>query len=144
MRTGSYLLIVKRDDFLLEVWRRRSIPPRQYRLVHSHTIALGKKGYTTEQGVYWVQARAKNPDWLMPDSDWVPREDRGRILKGGDPRNPIKAAFLKLTDDGVGIHGTDDLSSLGKRASHGCIRTHPVVALDLYDRVRRGTPVVIL
>jgi lipoprotein-anchoring transpeptidase ErfK/SrfK len=140
----SYLLIVKRAVFELEVWKKRLLPPREYRLVTSVRIGIGAKGFDTPAGVYWVLARAKNPDWLMPNSDWVAPEDRGRTIKGGDPANPIKAAFLKLTEDGVGIHGTGDLDSLGTKASHGCIRLHPSVALDLHRRVRKGTPVVVL
>lgn len=36
---------------------------------------------------------------------------------------------------GYAIHGTDYLKSLGRRASHGCIRLHPDNAASLYALV---------
>jgi len=88
-------------------------------------------------------AKARNPDWTMPNSSWVPEALRGTTIPGGAPENPIKGAFLKLTDDGVGIHGTDNLLSLGSRASHGCVRIRPRAAVKLYETVAAGTPVYI-
>ena len=45
--------------------------------------------------------------------------------------------------DGAGIHGTDDVGSLGSAASHGCIRMAIPDVIDLYDRVPLGTTVYI-
>jgi lipoprotein-anchoring transpeptidase ErfK/SrfK len=45
--------------------------------------------------------------------------------------------------DGAGIHGTDAVSSIGQRASHGCIRMLIPHVVELYDRVPVGTPVYI-
>jgi len=53
---------------------------------------------------------------------------------------------LKITDDptgSVGIYGTRALDSLGTKASHGCIRVHPDVVLELHKRIPTGTPVVL-
>ena len=137
-------VIVKRQKFELEVWRKKRLPPSRWEKIATAPIAIGAKGYATPPGFYPVMARAKNPDWLMPHSDWVPKELQGTIVKGNDPRNPIKAAFIKLTEDGVGIHGTDDLNSLGTKASHGCIRVRPQFAEWLRKRIRKKEPVVII
>ena len=45
--------------------------------------------------------------------------------------------------DGAGIHGTDDVSSIGTAASHGCIRMRIPDVVELYDRVPVGTPLYI-
>ena len=45
--------------------------------------------------------------------------------------------------DGAGIHGTEEISSLGSAASHGCVRMAIPDVIDLYDRVQVGTPVYI-
>ena len=45
--------------------------------------------------------------------------------------------------DGAGIHGTDDVGSLGSAASHGCVRMAVADVIDLYDRVDVGTPIYI-
>jgi hypothetical protein len=40
---------------------------------------------------------------------------------------------------GLAIHGTDELSRLGTRASHGCVRVHPEHARELQQRIRSAT-----
>jgi lipoprotein-anchoring transpeptidase ErfK/SrfK len=44
---------------------------------------------------------------------------------------------------GAGIHGTDDIGSLGSAASHGCIRMSVPDVIALFDQVEVGTPVYI-
>ena len=41
---------------------------------------------------------------------------------------------------GYAIHGTDHVRSLGRPASHGCVRLHPRNARTLYNLVRRNGP----
>jgi lipoprotein-anchoring transpeptidase ErfK/SrfK len=38
---------------------------------------------------------------------------------------------------GFAIHGTEYVSSLGRRASHGCVRLHPANAALLYSLVQQ-------
>ena len=38
---------------------------------------------------------------------------------------------------GFAIHGTENIWDLGRAASHGCVRTHPVSARRIYRLVRR-------
>ena len=76
-------------------------------------------------------------------------------LDTGDPSGPygqfafgLSAHSDTLTEfaggDGqVGIHGTDDPSSIGRAVSHGCVRVPADVAQQLADTVNLGTPVVI-
>lgn len=143
IRLLPYFIAVYRTRCDLELWYRG--PTRtHYRLIDTFRVAVGAVGYDTPAGVYFVQAKARNPDWRMPDSPWVAPEDRGKVIPGGHPDNPLVGSFLKLTDDGVGIHGTRDINSLGNRASHGCIRVEPHVARYLHKRVPIGTPVHII
>ena len=44
---------------------------------------------------------------------------------------------------GAGIHGTDDVGSLGTAASHGCVRMSVPDVIELYDQVDVGTPIYI-
>ena len=44
---------------------------------------------------------------------------------------------------GAGIHGTDEISSLGTAASHGCVRMSIPDVEELYDQVPLGTPIYI-
>jgi lipoprotein-anchoring transpeptidase ErfK/SrfK len=45
--------------------------------------------------------------------------------------------------EGAGIHGTEETSSLGSAASHGCVRMAVPDVEELYDLVEVGTPIYI-
>ncbi|HZA00040.1 MAG TPA: L,D-transpeptidase [Acidimicrobiales bacterium] len=76
-------------------------------------------------------------------------------LATGDPANPYGPFALGLSghsdvltefaggDGQVGIHGTNDPSSIGQAVSHGCVRVPNEVITQLSDLVPLGTPVVI-
>jgi lipoprotein-anchoring transpeptidase ErfK/SrfK len=130
-----YVITIDRPRFRLHFWRN-------LKLVKSYTVAIGAVGYDTPAGLYSVQNKAVNPAWTMPHSDWVPPEDRGKVIPGGVPENPLKARWLGIYD-GAGIHGTDVVGSLGSAASHGCIRMAIPDVIELYDQVPVGTPVYI-
>ena len=77
----------------------------------------------------------------LQGSDWA-GELAGRTIPPGDPDNPLKARWMGLFD-GQGIHGTEQISSLGARASHGCIRMSIKDVKQLYGQVKEGTPVFV-
>ena len=60
------------------------------------------------------------------------------------PNNPLGTRWMGLSAPGVGIHGTDEPSSIGWNASHGCIRMQVVDSEWLFDHVRVGTTVFIV
>jgi hypothetical protein len=107
----------------------------------TYRVAVGQVGLETPAGLYHVQNKAINPDWHVPNSDWA-GELAGKVIKGTDPENPIKARWLGIFD-GAGIHGTDELTSLGSAASHGCIRMAIPDVIEVYDEVPVGAPVYI-
>lgn len=139
----NLIIEVDRPKHRLRLWKK-SLFFRRYRVWRQFTIAVGAFGYETPHGFYFIQQKALNPTWEVPESQWA--RDLGLVpgTKFGpdDPENPLKVAFLAIYR-GVGIHGTADLASLGTDASHGCIRMHPDSVRWLYGKVRVGTPVVI-
>lgn len=142
-RPLTRFIAVDRENFTLDLYKRAPLTLTPKRVAR-YKIAVGAAGYETPRGLFVVTARAKNPEWRMPNSDWVKPEDRGKVIPGGDPANPIKARFLKLTEDGVGIHGTAADHSIGTAASHGCIRMHVDDVIELYPLVPLYTPVYIV
>ena len=50
----------------------------------------------------------------MPNSRLGRRPRRGKVIPGGTPENPLKARWMGIYD-GAGIHGTDDVGSIGSR-----------------------------
>ena len=129
------VLTINRPSFELRLWKNLE-------LAKTYTIAVGAIGYDTPSGLYSIQNKAVNPAWTMPDSDWVAPEDRGTVVPGGVPENPLKARWLGIYN-GAGIHGTDATYSLGTAASHGCIRMAIPDVIELYDQVPVSTPVYI-
>jgi lipoprotein-anchoring transpeptidase ErfK/SrfK len=129
------IVIVNRGAFRLTLYR-------DLKLAKTYPIAVGQVGLETPAGLYHVQNKAINPAWTMPNSDWVAPADRGKVIPGGTPQNPLKARWLGIYN-GAGIHGTDAIGSLGTAASHGCIRMAIPDVEELYDQVPVSAPVYI-
>lgn len=56
--------------------------------------------------------------------------------------NPWAPAWLGLSAAGYGIHGTNRPDSIGRAASHGCIRMRNADVEELFELVKLGVTVV--
>ena len=110
------------------------------KLAKIYPISVGRIGYDTPAGLYNVRNKAVNPSWFVPNKPWA-GDLAGKVIPPG-PGNPIKARWMGIYN-GAGIHGTDAASSIGQRASHGCIRMLIPDVVNLYEEVPVGTPVYI-
>ena len=89
---------------------------------------------------------------LDSDQEMQKREPKkyGQYKDGmdGGPDNPLGARAIYLfqgkSDTHIRIHGTNQPQSIGSAASNGCFRMINDHVIDLYNRVRVGTPVVVL
>jgi lipoprotein-anchoring transpeptidase ErfK/SrfK len=108
--------------------------------VKTYTIAVGRQGLETPAGRYNIQDKQINPSWHVPNSAWA-GDLAGKVIPPG-PQDPIKARWMGIAG-GAGIHGTDDVGSLGSAASHGCIRMAIPDVEALFDKVEVGDPVFI-
>jgi lipoprotein-anchoring transpeptidase ErfK/SrfK len=127
------LIVVERSAFTLKLYKH-------LRLKHAYTIAVGQIGLETPAGIYHVQNKVVNPSWQVPNSPWA-GSLAGRTIPPG-PDDPLKARWLGIFA-GAGIHGTDELGSLGSAASHGCIRMAIPDVIQLYSQVPVGAPIYI-
>jgi lipoprotein-anchoring transpeptidase ErfK/SrfK len=105
-------------------------------------IGVGREGFTWS-GVKAVERKAEWPDWTPPPemierSPYLPR------FTAGGPGNPLGARAMYLSGSFYRIHGTNAPSSIGSRATSGCIRMVNDDVIDLYDRVKIGTKVIVL
>jgi lipoprotein-anchoring transpeptidase ErfK/SrfK len=110
------------------------------KLERSYTIAVGQQGLETPAGLYHATDKQVNPSWHVPNSAWA-GSLAGQVIPPG-PADPLKARWIGIVD-GAGIHGTDDIGSLGSSASHGCVRMSISDVIDLYDRVEIGDPIYV-
>jgi lipoprotein-anchoring transpeptidase ErfK/SrfK len=62
----------------------------------------------------------------------------------GGATNPLGARAMYLSGTHYRIHGTNAPGTIGSRATAGCIRMVNEDVIDLYDRVKVGTKVVVL
>src|SRR3954470_15417155 len=110
------------------------------KLEKTYTLAVGQQGLETPAGLYHALDKQVNPSWHVPDSAWA-GSLAGQVIPPG-PADPLKARWIGIFD-GAGIHGTDDIGSLGSAASHGCVRMSIPDVIDLYDRVEVGDPIYV-
>jgi lipoprotein-anchoring transpeptidase ErfK/SrfK len=111
------------------------------KLVRVFPVATGQSIYPTPRGRWHIVVKWKNPWWYPPVNDaWA----RGLKPVPPGPGNPLGTRWMGLDAPGVGIHGTDEPSSIGYSASHGCIRMQVPDAEWLFDRVTVGTTVYIV
>jgi lipoprotein-anchoring transpeptidase ErfK/SrfK len=127
------IITVDRSSFTLRLWKH-------LRLVRNYRIAVGMAGLETPAGLYHIQDKEVDPSWHVPNSAWA-GSLAGKTIPPG-PQDPIKARWMGIFN-GAGIHGTDELSSLGSAASHGCIRMAIPDVIQLYSQTPLGTPVYI-
>ena len=138
-KEASGTIVVDQDDHFL-----------YFVLSHGKAIRYGVT--VGEQAQIWSGvARVGNmTEW----PSWVPTAGEHQRLGhlpsyvSGGPHNPMGARALYLFADGKDtlyrIHGTNQPEYIGQSISSGCIRmTNPDV-IDLYNRVKIGTPVVVL
>ena len=107
----------------------------------TYTVAVGSAEFPTPTGQFVVQTMQKNPSWNVPNSAWA-GSLAGQTIPGGAPNNPLVARWIGFNGS-VGFHGTASSGSLGTAASHGCIRMAPSDVIDLFTRVKLGTPVLV-
>jgi lipoprotein-anchoring transpeptidase ErfK/SrfK len=109
-------------------------------LAKTYRVAVGMPAYPTPTGTFRIINKEVDPTWNPPDSPWAVGQDP--VPPG--PGNPLGTRWMGLNSPGIGIHGTYASSSIGKAASHGCIRMLVREAEDLFGRIYVGTPVKIV
>jgi lipoprotein-anchoring transpeptidase ErfK/SrfK len=109
-------------------------------------IGVGRQGFAWK-GVARVGRKSEWPRWIPPKQMLQRRPDLPEEMDGGLD-NPLGARALYLfqgtKDTLFRIHGTNEPDSIGKAVSSGCIRMMNADAIDLYERVKVGTRVVVL
>lgn len=101
--------------------------------IRLYPIAPGTASSPTPVGYYKIREKEVNPTWTDPDT--------GTSIPSG-PDCPLGYRWMTLKGN-YGIHGTNNPSSIGNYASHGCVRMYEKDVEALFDLVEVGTPVEI-
>lgn len=110
-----------------------SIPDHKLALIEDglvvkfYPIAVGAKATPSPAGEFKIANRLTEPTYYAPG-----------VVIGPGPENPLGTRWIGLSLRGFGIHGTNEPKSIGRRASHGCIRMHQADLEELFELVRIG------
>jgi lipoprotein-anchoring transpeptidase ErfK/SrfK len=110
-----------------------SIPDRKLALIEDGRVikvyptAVGRAASPTPSGTFTIVQRISNPAWYAP----------GKVVAPGKG-NPLGTRWLGLNRKSYGIHGTNEPRSIGRNASHGCVRMRNRDVEDLFARVAVG------
>lgn len=122
---------------VLRLRERRVYVYRQNKVQVSFPVAVGKGGWETPTGNFKITHMIKDPVWEHP---WT-----GELVPAG-PDNPLGTRWIGFWTDGknvIGFHGTPNPESIGRAASHGCVRMFDKDAQALFEKVEVGTPVIV-
>jgi lipoprotein-anchoring transpeptidase ErfK/SrfK len=112
-----------------------------FHIVKEYAVATAAQGFVTPVGSWTIVNKVENPSWTNPDPTGWGAGMPAYIPPG--PGNPLGTRALYLNAPGIRIHGTEDTSSIGTYASHGCIRMLMPDVEELYPLVPIGTPVLV-
>ncbi len=125
------------NRLIIRLTEKRVYAYHDDRIIASYPVAIGKKGWETPKGNFQVTQMVRNPVWQSP---WT-----GKIVPPGE-HNPLGERWIGFVNKGknvIGFHGTKNENSLGKAASHGCIRMRNEDIKKLFDIVAIGTQVTV-
>jgi hypothetical protein len=96
-------------------------------VVKIFATAVGAPKSPSPTGIFQVANRIALPTYYAP----------GKVIPPG-VKNPLGTRWIGLTLKGFGIHGTNVPRSIGRAASHGCIRLRNQDVEELFEMVRPG------
>ena len=109
--------------------------------VYQADNAIGKEESPTPPGPYVVASKTLQPSWTPPKS--IDKKQKTIKPFDQDKDNPLGVAAIRLNKWNIVLHGTNSPRSIGKEASHGCIRHRNEDIMRIYDSVWKGTPVIV-
>lgn len=116
-----------------------SIPDRKLVLIQDghvlriYGVAVGASVSPSPTGSFHLVSRVVDPTYYH----------KGKVIVPG-PANPLGNRWMGLSKQGYGIHGTNVPSSIGKAASHGCIRMAKHDVEELFTLIHIGDEVEIV
>jgi lipoprotein-anchoring transpeptidase ErfK/SrfK len=105
-------------------------------------IGVGRDGFQWN-GLLKITRKSEWPDWTPPP-EMLERQPSLPYFMAGGPDNPLGARALYLGSSLYRIHGSNEPWTIGQAVSSGCIRMRNEDVIDLYEKVRIGTKVVVI
>ena len=114
------------------------------KLIAAYPVTIGSARNTSPIGDWKVRGIAKLPRFRY-DKEMLEHGERSGnfYMLAPGPRNPVGVMWIALNKKGIGIHGTNDPGSIGRAASHGCIRLANWDVVRLATKIKAGDNVSI-
>jgi lipoprotein-anchoring transpeptidase ErfK/SrfK len=114
------------------------------KLLASLPITPGSDSLPTPTGTWRIVGIAQMPTFRWDKSvlNYGVRSENFYELPIG-PNNPVGVMWIGLNKPGIGIHGTNSPQTIGRSASHGCMRTANWDVVRLAKLITKGMTVVI-
>ncbi|WP_353682555.1 L,D-transpeptidase [Mesorhizobium sp.] len=110
-----------------------------------YAVGVGKEGLEWA-GRDTISSKKTWPDWRPPAEMRSREASNGRFLPAhveGGPNNPLGARALYIGNTLYRVHGTNQPWTVGQANSSGCIRMTNDDVIDLYDRVKIGSQIIV-
>jgi lipoprotein-anchoring transpeptidase ErfK/SrfK len=106
--------------------------------------STGSRHDPLPEGRWQVRGVAVNPEYRYnPKLFWDARAGDSRATLMAGPNNPVGLAWIELSKEHYGIHGTPEPGKIGKTQSHGCIRLTNWDVMAVVRSVARGATVLL-
>jgi L,D-transpeptidase ErfK/SrfK len=115
--------------------------------VSTYPIGVGTTERPTPMGQMHIVLKMIRPTWNVPASIAEDHRKKGDPLPAKvppGPLNPLGEHALYLSKSGYLVHGTNKPTSIGLRATNGCIRLYPEDIQRLFENTPVKTPVSIV
>jgi len=123
---GDYV-VVDKSEGLLKVYQGDApgdaTDKPQGQLVAQFPVTTGSSHDPLPLGTWKVTTYSFLPPFnFQPDLFWDVSDDKAEQKLAPGPNGPVGVAWLDLTKEHYGIHGTSEPQTIGKTQSHGCLR----------------------
>jgi lipoprotein-anchoring transpeptidase ErfK/SrfK len=114
------------------------------KIIAAYPITPGSGRLPTPPGKWRILGVAAMPTFRWDEGvlNHGKRTDQYHMLQPG-PNNPVGVAWIGLSKPGIGMHGTNNPDTIGRAASHGCMRLANWDAIRLAHMITAGVTVTI-
>ncbi|RFP14708.1 MULTISPECIES: L,D-transpeptidase [unclassified Duganella] len=106
--------------------------------------STGSKHDPLPEGRWQVRGVATNPEYRYnPKLFWDAKAGDAKARIAAGPNNPVGLAWIELSKEHYGIHGTPEPGKIGKTQSHGCIRLTNWDVMAVVHSIARGAVVLL-
>jgi lipoprotein-anchoring transpeptidase ErfK/SrfK len=114
------------------------------KVVAQYPASTGSEHDPLPIGTWKIDSVARNPTYnYNPKLFWDASPGDKKVKIAAGPNNPVGVAWIDLSKEHYGIHGTPVPAQIGKTESHGCIRLTNWSVAEMAQLVAAGTEVVL-